>query len=50
LILFSRSIRETQFEEFKTLFEQFKEGYNEYLYLKKEQKIQEKLNIMEGDF
>jgi hypothetical protein len=38
------------FEEFKTLLEQFKEGYNEYLYLKKEQKIQEKLNIMEGDF
>ena len=38
------------FEEFKALFEEFKAGYNEYLLLKKEQKIQEKLNLMEGDF
>lgn len=38
------------FEEFKTLLEQFKEGYNEYLLLKKEQKVQERLNTMEGDF
>ena len=38
------------FDEFKDLLEEFKEGYNEYLYLKKEQKVQEKLNMMEGDF
>lgn len=38
------------FEEFKTLFEEFKEGYNEYLLLKKEQKVQERINTMEGDF
>lgn len=38
------------FEEFKALFEEFKAGYNEYLLLKKEQKVQERLNTMEGDF
>ena len=38
------------FEEFKALFEEFKVGYNEYLLLKKEQKVQERLNTMEGDF
>ena len=38
------------FEEFKALLDEFKEGYNEYLLLKKEQKVQERLNTMEGDF
>lgn len=38
------------FEEFKALLDEFKEGYNEYLLLKKEQTVQERINIMEGDF
>lgn len=38
------------FEEFKALLDEFKEGYNEYLLLKKEQTVQERINTMEGDF
>lgn len=47
---YEHTVQFKTFEEFKALLEEFKEGYNEYLLLKKEQKVQERMNTMQGDF